>query len=173
MPDSLTGWWTPAASSTKMVFASSTGARSFRLPYAVNEEVVIDDTFATLPQIARQRLERDRQVLQRLVEARSSARVAAGIHDVWEAAHRGTITLLAVEEGYRYPARIRPDGGLVGQHDPAPPGVLDDAVDEVIEITLRNDGDVRFVADEHVAEWGGIAAVTRARTWRESVGGET
>lgn len=113
------------------------------------------------PQIARQRLERDRQVLQRLVDARSTGRVAAGIHEVWQAAHSDTITLLVVEERYRYPARVRPDGGLAGQHDPAPPGVIDDAVDEVIEITLRNDGEVRFVGDGHVAEWGGIAAVTR------------
>lgn len=116
---------------------------------------------AVMPQIARQRLERERGVLDRLVAARSSARVAAGIHDVWDAAHHGTITLLAVEERYRYPATVQPDGGLAGQHDPTPPGVLDDAVDEVIEIALRHDAEVRFVADDHLAEWGGIAAITR------------
>jgi hypothetical protein len=71
-------------------------------------------------------------------------------------------SLLAVEDGFRYPAQVRRDGRLRGHDDPTPPGVLDDAVDEAIEVTLRHDGEVRFVAADHLAEWGGIAAVMRS-----------
>lgn len=114
-----------------------------------------------MPKIAKLRLEVDRRVLQRLVDARGAARLASGVHEVWDVAHQGRVALLAVEEGHRFPATVGPNGQLTGQTDPTPPGVLDDAIDEIIEVTLRHDGEVRFVQDGHLSEWGGIAAATR------------
>ena len=114
-----------------------------------------------LPQIAQQRLEADRRVLQRLVDARGLTRLAAGISGVWDVSRYGGVALLVVEESYRYPATVGDDGRLVGQKDPSAPGVLDDAVDELIETTLRHHGEVRFVADGHLSEWGRVAAIPR------------
>ncbi|HZJ51926.1 MAG TPA: hypothetical protein VFF07_14055 [Actinomycetota bacterium] len=35
------------------------------------------------------------------------------------------------------------------------------ALDEVVETALRHDAELRFVADDQLAEWGRIAAVMR------------
>jgi hypothetical protein len=84
-----------------------------------------------------------------LIEQREQTeQLAGGIGAAWLAARSELPELLAVEEGYFYPARLDPSGDLLL---PAPdvdhPEVIDDAVDELIEAVLRRGGWVALVED--------------------------
>ncbi len=111
--------------------------------------------------VNRDLLEDRRDILRRLAEARDLGSLASGIHAVWEAAHRGRVSLIVVEESLQFPAKLGRNGVLVEVSDATLPGVIDDAVDEVVEIALRHDAELRFVGDGALPEWGRVAAVTR------------
>ena len=91
----------------------------------------------------------------RLEEAVGPGRAAFGLEKVWEHANTGRVDTLLVERDHRQPARVMesemPAGTLelVGESERDTPGYLPDAVDDIIEIVMRNSGDVVFVdADE-------------------------
>lgn len=66
--------------------------------------------------------------------------------------------LLAVEEGFYYPARVSQDGErLTAATDVEHPEVVDDAVDEIIEIVLAGGGWVALVGDGRLRGRGRIA----------------
>ncbi len=66
--------------------------------------------------------------------------------------------MLAVEEGFTYPARLSPDGDfLTPADDVSHPDVVDDVVDELIETVLLRGGWVAFVPDGALAEHGRVA----------------
>lgn len=111
--------------------------------------------------VERHLVEGSRAILRRLVEANDMNRLVSGIHEVWDAAHQGRSSLIVVEQSFRFPAKIGRNGALVEVSDASLPGVIDDAVDEVIETALRHDAELRFVPDDQLAEWGRIAAVAR------------
>jgi hypothetical protein len=100
-------------------------------------------------------LEDRRATLARLAEARDRNRLATGIHDVWDAARQGRVALVVVEQSYQFPATLGDDGGLIEQADAAFPGAMDDAVDEVLEVALRHDAELRFAPDTDLSEWAG------------------
>lgn len=90
------------------------------------------------------------------------ARRAEGIDDVWLAAVGGRISLLCVEEGYVFPARTLQGGRrLRPASDVAHPGVLDDAVDELIELVANQGGDTVVVDDGALSDHGRLAALLR------------
>lgn len=89
-------------------------------------------------------------------------RLSAGIDEVWPLAQEGRGRLLVVEQSFEYPAYLAPDGEVLEPaDDPAAPGVLDDAVDEVIEHVLVHDGRVTFVPDGALADRGRVALTLR------------
>ncbi|HEY8485092.1 MAG TPA: hypothetical protein VIL13_10805 [Longimicrobiales bacterium] len=90
------------------------------------------------------RSERTR-MLEALDRAVSANRYASGIDQVWRAAKEGRGETLLLEEGYRLPARLGPDGlTLERVEDPTAPDVVDDIVDELIETVLSSGGRVLF-----------------------------
>jgi len=84
-----------------------------------------------------------------LVERRTGAhRTASGIASAWLAARTEHPEMLAVEEGYHYPARLCADGDLVQPAaDVEAPDVIDDLVDELIELVLARGGWIALVED--------------------------
>jgi hypothetical protein len=75
-------------------------------------------------------------------------RAVHGIDAAWLAARWERPELLAVEEGFFYPARVSPDGDtLTPADDPQEPDVCDDAVDELIETVISRGGWIALVAD--------------------------
>lgn len=100
------------------------------------------------------------RAMERLDEARSSRRFAGGIDEVWTLAHDGRVQLLVVEEDYDLPARLE-DGRLIAAVDREAPGVIDDAVDELIEAVLRMGGETVIVPTDALAEHARVAAVLR------------
>ncbi|MGE5765124.1 MAG: hypothetical protein ACM3ZF_14990, partial [Mycobacterium leprae] len=98
-----------------------------------------------------------------LLEARTSAhRSVDDMQSVWLAARAERPEMLAVEEGFFYPARLSVDGDYVmPAADVDDPDVLDDAVDEVIETVLQRGGWVALVSDGTLAERGRVALTLR------------
>ena len=103
----------------------------------------------------------------RLEEAVGPGRAAFGLVKVWEHANTGRIDTLLVEKDYQQSARIiaseMPFGTLetCDDCDTREADVLPDAIDEIIEITMRNSGDVVFVEAQELEEPGHIAAILR------------
>lgn len=95
-------------------------------------------------------------------QAMGARRLAAGIDEVWPLAREGRGRLVVVEEGFEYPAHLRHDGqALEHADDPTLPGVVDDAVDEVIEYVLNQKGRAAFVPDGTLADRGRVVLTLR------------
>lgn len=113
-----------------------------------------------LVELNRQAL-RDRAMAE-LEQATGAGKSAATIGEVWRFAHEGRGALLLVEEDFHYPAVVDASGWhLEPAAEPAGPGVLDDAVDEVIETVLAKGGRVVFVENGRLSAHGRIALVLR------------
>ncbi len=100
------------------------------------------------------------RAMEQLDNARSQRRYAGGIHEIWPLANEARIELLVVEDGYALPVRVDGDH-LQPVTDAEAPGVVDDIIDEVIEIVIRNGGNAVIVADGDLIERGHIAAILR------------
>jgi hypothetical protein len=114
------------------------------------------------PEAAKGFADRRRTVLDELETAIGQRRAASTIGDVWRHASLGRGATLVVEEGYHVPARLADSGELELEVDsPTSPGVMDDAVDEVINTVLAKGGRVVFVEDGELMPHGRIALILR------------
>ncbi len=105
---------------------------------------------------------RESEALSALQQRRSRRGVVDGIEAAWLAARWERPEMLAVEEGFCFPARVSPDGDfLTPAADVEHPDVVDDAVDELIETVLLRGGWVAFVADGALAEHGRVVLTLR------------
>lgn len=95
-----------------------------------------------------------------LVDAVGVGRAVVGIKAVWDAAQAGRARVLLLEEDFAYPARIV-DERLEPAGDPEAPGVVDDAVDVLIEMVLDQRGEVVVFGSGELADHGPVALVTR------------
>ena len=104
---------------------------------------------------------------ERLEEAVGVDKAAFGLGKVWEHANTGRVDTLLVERDYIQSARVMesemPFGTLEAcdNCDTKEPDVLPDAVDEIVELVMKNSGDVVFVDHEELAQPGHIAAILR------------
>ena len=102
-------------------------------------------------------------LMLRLEAARSADRVATGIKNVWKSASRGKGRLLIVEKNYMVAARystndeILVETAFAGEN--GSPLFLKDAVDDVIEKVLASGGDVEFVDEGLLDQYGHIALI--------------
>jgi hypothetical protein len=87
-----------------------------------------------------------RQSLLELEKAAGGNRLVTGMPDIWRMAKEGRGRLLFVERDFHYPARTDETGMvLTPADDAAAPGVIDDAVDEIIEFVVSRSGEVVFL----------------------------
>lgn len=107
-------------------------------------------------------LEKRLEISSELEKAAGERKLVSTIGEIWRLAGEGRGRILLVEEGFHYPGRVD-DGGtnLLPADDPAAPGVIDDAVDEIIETVLLKQGRVVFLPDGHLAEHQRIALILR------------
>ncbi len=104
---------------------------------------------------------------ERLEEAVGVDKAAFGLSKVWEHANTGRVDTLLVERDYHETARIveseMPFGTLEtgAQDDNKVSKTLPDAVDEIVELVMKNSGDVVFVDPNELIEPGHIAAILR------------
>lgn len=102
------------------------------------------------------------QVLKELDAAMSAKRYAYSAAEVWHMAQEGRGDLLIVETNFHYPARVDETGMFITPaSDPTAPGVLDDAVDDIIETVMSKSGKVAFVDDGTLAQYQHIAMTLR------------
>jgi len=108
-------------------------------------------------------LERHRKaLLGNLAKAMSEGSVISTIGEAWQASLFGRGRTLFVEEGFHYPATVDESGlEIKPSDDPEAPGVIDDAVDEVIEAVLAAGGEVVFLPDGTLADHDRLALITR------------
>ena len=82
----------------------------------------------------------------RIDQAVAEGSAAIGLADVWEAAVQGEIALVVVDREFSQGAVVDPeDGSARWVDDPSVPGVIDDIVDELVELTMLAGGEVVFV----------------------------
>jgi Bacterial archaeo-eukaryotic release factor family 3 len=121
----------------------------------------------------------DAEALDRLGRARGQRRFAGGLSEVWEAVSQGRGSLLLVEEHCQVTGRISLDHlHVVADGESAPdaaagaeaPGteaitrmgpVEEDVIDQLVEMALDMETEVRFVPDGSLAEDGQVALVLR------------
>jgi len=102
------------------------------------------------------------RVLQELDAAVGAQKAASTLGEVWRFAQEGRAGVLIVEEDYHQPALVDPSGMALTLVDgPTTPGVLDDAVDEIITIVLEKGGRVVFVENGALAQHQCIALILR------------
>lgn len=106
--------------------------------------------------------QRRRQVLSELDKAVGERNFASAIGDVWRLANEGRGRLLLVEDDFHFPARVdETSGQLIPAEDVNAPGVMDDAVDEIIETVLSKQGRVVFVENGQLEAHQRIALILR------------
>jgi hypothetical protein len=116
----------------------------------------------TWPQMQEALALRRAERLEQLERAVSQQRYASGLDDCWRAAVEGRADVVIVEEDFHYPAVLSDDGmSLTPAEDATAPGVIDDAVDELIEQVIAKGGEARFVEDGVLASHNRIAMITR------------
>jgi hypothetical protein len=93
---------------------------------------------------------RQAEALTLLGERRQRGRAVEGIQRAWTAARWERPEMLAVEQGYFFPAHLATDGdSLLPAEDPQDPDACDDVVDELIEVVISRGGWIALL-DDHV-----------------------
>ncbi|HMQ24602.1 MAG TPA: hypothetical protein PKA98_01325 [Acidimicrobiales bacterium] len=113
------------------------------------------------PELRRLEEQRCAEVIEQLGRHLAAGRCAAGIDAAWVAAERTGGATLIVETGVEYPARLTADGLLEPAADRDAPGVIDDAVDELIEAVLARGGTAQLVPDGTLDDLGRVVLLTR------------
>jgi hypothetical protein len=122
---------------------------------------------ADLEQMARAALtdhvsDRAAAALDTVHARRRQRRAVVGLAAAWDAMLWADPEVLVVERSYAAAARVAESGFVVAEH-PEEPGVIDDAVDELIEATLVRGGQVVMVPDGALAQHGRLVLATRGR----------
>ncbi|MBI1294901.1 hypothetical protein GC175_08085 [bacterium] len=136
------------------IVATLNGSHDRTSPHELGKLVwpLLSDHFAEQKQTA----------LSALDQAVGEKKYASAIGEVWHLAQQGRGKLLLVEENYHQPARLDESGmHLIPTDEATGPEMMEDAVDEIIEIVLRKQGQVVFVPDGVLEAHQRIALVLR------------
>ena len=108
-------------------------------------------------------LSRRAEALELLAARFDRGRAVHGVQQAWTAARWERPEMLAVEQGFFYPARIGDDGEpLYPADDPQAPDVVDDVVDELIELVIARGGWIALLEDGTLPDGTGVALTLRA-----------
>lgn len=116
----------------------------------------------TWPVIHSHMAELKKQMLQKLEESIGNGHYASGIDQVWNTAFEGRGAVLLVEEEYQFPAVINEDNQILSPaDDSSSPGIVDDAVNEIIEEVINRGGQVFFLDKDDLKIHNRIAMILR------------
>lgn len=115
------------------------------------------------PSLLRMRELDQQNSLHKLEDAINKKEYVYGIENVWRAAIEKKGKLLIVEKDFNCSARIGKDEYTLNTavFDKNDTKTLPDAVDDVIEQVLKNDGDIAFVDSGKLTKYKRIALITR------------
>lgn len=147
------GYWDQISRNNDAVIAKVEGAHAKTPPHELGGLV-----WPQVKDVLRQRREATAAAVR---DAVGQGDGEFGLASVWRAAAEGRVRVLAVDEGYKQPATVDDSGlELTFVEDATAPGVLDDAVDELVEAVIAKGGDVVFVQDK-LADLQHVAASLR------------
>lgn len=100
-------------------------------------------------------------LINKVKAAGEENKLSRGIREVWKASTGRNARLLVVEKGFTYPARQAPEPGSIYRETVTNnnPFYIKDAVDDIMEKVLAGGGDVQFVEDGSLKEYGHIALI--------------
>jgi hypothetical protein len=100
-------------------------------------------------------------VLQQIEKAMDDKKLSVGINDVWQATIHKNGRLLIVEKDFIFPAHLGWNSDTIYKQDLnlQNPFFIKDAVDDIMEKILQNGGDVEFVENGALREYGKIALI--------------
>lgn len=115
------------------------------------------------PSILKWREKEQQNTLNKLGEAINKKQYASGIENIWRAAVEKKGRLLIVEKDFVLAAKKGKDEYtlITDGLDKNDPQVVPDIVDDIIELVLKNDGDIAFVDNGKLTEHQRIALITR------------
>jgi hypothetical protein len=116
---------------------------------------------AVAPHIADWKKIKETGLLHRIEVAAGAGKLVTGIDDVWKATSDRKGKLLVIEKSFRYPAVPGNTSDHLSWKDESTemPFYIKDAVDDIIEKVLENGGDIEFVDEDALADYGKIALV--------------
>jgi hypothetical protein len=104
---------------------------------------------------------RQTDIINKVTAAEGEDKLSKGIREVWKASTGRNARLLVVEKGFTFSTRQIPESGNISR-ETAPgnnPFYIKDAVDDVMEKVLAGGGDVQFVENGTLKEYGHIALI--------------
>ncbi|MBL7964958.1 MAG: hypothetical protein JNM31_14080 [Flavobacteriales bacterium] len=111
-------------------------------------------------EIERLRNERQLSALEDIRKAQGAGKLLDDVGDIYRAAQEGRADTLYVETGYYQPATVI-DNVVSLKDDQKEPGVLDDIIDEIAEITMKFGGHVVFLPEGSLAKYRKVCLSTR------------
>jgi len=113
------------------------------------------------PYVQDWKMVKQQNILQEIGKAVDYEKVSFGIEDVWEAATHKSCMLLVVEKDFVYPIRAADKVDTISPQDinATNPFYIKDVVDNVIEKVLQNGGDVEFIDNDMLKDYGRIALI--------------
>lgn len=131
-----------------------------RLPSEEKADKIVAEAWKEMASIIQ-----DRQAarIQELHEAKSTNSLVVGYEEVWKTIQEGRGKTLFVRKGLIQPAIVDKENFTIRLVDDpvSNPDAVDDIVDEMIEQTIAFGGDLVFVKDDSLEEYGNIALITR------------
>lgn len=108
-------------------------------------------------------VEKNKQtLLNELDRAVGANKYSSGIQQCWHRASEGRVQTLLVEKDFHFPATLGDDRLTLYQAESADlPGVIDDAVDELIEMVIQKSGKATFVENGSLEIHQRVAAILR------------
>jgi hypothetical protein len=111
-------------------------------------------------EIERLRNERQLSALEDIRTSQGAGKLLDDVGDIYRAAQEGRADTLYVESGYYQPALII-DNIVTLKDDHSEPGVLDDIIDEIAEITMQFGGHVVFLPAGSLEKYRKVCLATR------------
>lgn len=101
-------------------------------------------------------------LLTELDKAVGANKYSSGVQQCWRRAAEARVQTLLVEQDFHYPANLSDDKLTLSPAESADqPGVIDDAVDELIETVIQKSGKAAFVENGSLTIHQRIAAILR------------
>lgn len=120
---------------------------------------IIEEAWPVIRQINEKH---NQERLQELAGALGAGKLVTDYNDIWTAVQDGKGKTLFIQQGYFQPARL--ENGileLVPAEQVGEINVVDDIIDEMIEMNLKNGGDAVFLSKIELESFNGLALTTR------------
>jgi hypothetical protein len=104
---------------------------------------------------------RQTEALSELEKAVSENKFESDIQLIYNAILEGRGHTLYAEQGYLQPVVMDSEGNITIVEDSKAPGVIDDIIDELAELTLQYGGKIVFLSDGSLEKYQRLALITR------------